>query len=136
MLKPIDNGDYLDEKLSKYSSIGDYDIKNGAAVAVFVDSVAPGNFVAKFDFADLCQCAKKLAFNHNIKVPVRLIRESNESDGDTYPVVDKDRVEKKFTIVVILGECSEETLQYIRDDENAMTLDEVYHNSGAYRKLG
>lgn len=153
MLKPIENGDYLHEKLSKYATIADYDIQNSAIVAVFVESVSPANFVAKFEFADLCNVAKKMAFNHNIKYPVRLIRDATPDDGCLYPKyedtikggiktdnrtianISKPIDELKFIKVCILGECDEDMIKYLREDDNAMGLEEVFHNSGVFRRM-
>ena len=154
MLKPIENGEYLHEKLAKYSTIGDYEIKPNDAIAVFVDSVSPANFVAKFLFADLCQCVQKLANNHGVVYPVRIIREATRED-DNYYYSFEDSVknykesknaaiagiqrplhEKKFSVVVILGECDEGDLKYLKEDGNAMDLHEVLPHSGVYRSLG
>ncbi len=155
MLQPIDNGEYLHEKIAKYSTIGDYEIRPNDAVAIYVDSVSPANFVAKFQFADLCQCVKSLAFNRDIKYPVKLIREATLADGNRYPEyensikegaplasnslvagIQKPLSEKKFSTIVILGECDDKMLDYLKDDQNAMDLNEVLPGSGVYRRLG
>lgn len=136
MLRPIENGEYLDEKISKYSSIGDYEIKPSDAVAIYVESVSPANFIAKFQFADLCNSSKKIAMNNGIKYPVLIIREATAEDGNLYPNYDKLMQEKKFSMVVILGNCSDKDLQYLKDEDTAMDLDEVLPQAGVYRPLG
>ena len=136
MLAPIANGEYLDEKIAKYSSIGDYDIKPSDAVAVYYQEVSPVNFIAKFQFADLCQVAKQIARNQKIRYPVMIIREATAKDGNLYPNYDPNIIEKKFSMVVILGECDEQSLDYLRQDQNAMDINEVLPNAGVYRPLG
>ena len=154
MLKPIDNGDYLDEKVSKNISIGDYELKNTDLIAVYTEEVAPNNFIAKFQWADLCQFARKAAFRDpSIKYPLRMIREANMNDDDVYynindsiqkseeetrlaKILNRDNSEKKFVAVVILGECDEKMIDYMKNDEGAMGMDEVLPGSGVYRRMG
>lgn len=156
MLKPIENGDFLDEKLSKYATIGDYEIGNLDLVAVFVDSVSPQNFVAKFQFVDLCETSRILAKEDgkNIKIPLKMIREATLEDGNIYKTsetdikgnkpsdialinkISKPLIEKKFSIVVILGDCSDEIIDILKNSNGAMGMDEVLAGAGVYRRLG
>ena len=133
MLKPITNGDYLHEKIAKYSTIGDYEIKNSDIVAVYVGEVKEANFVAKFQFVNLCQVVKQLAFNRNIKYPIKIIRPATAEDGNLYGTYDKQRQETKFGLIVILDECDERDLDYLRNDENAMNIHETVAGGGVYR---
>ena len=135
MLQPIENGEYLDAKINKYSTIGDYEIQNNDVAAVFVDSVSPANFIAKFQFVHLCNAAKLIAHNYGIKFPVKIIREATAEDDNIYPIYAKDRIEKKFVVVVILGECDEKALDLLRNDENAMNEHQVAPGSGVFRKI-
>ncbi len=135
MLQPIENGDYLDQKITQYSTIGDYEIQNNDIVAIFMDSVAPNNFIAKFQFVHLCNLVKQLAYNHGIKYQVKIIREATEDDGNLFPIYAKDRIEKRFGLVVVIGNCSEQALDYLKNDENAMNEHQVAPGSGVFRKI-
>lgn len=130
-LRPIENGEYLHEKLAKYATIGDYDIQNGDVVAIFT---ADNVFVAKYQFIDLCNLVRILAANKNIKYPIRIIRKANEDDGNLFPNYDQSRVEKRFGMLVILGECDDQMLDYLRDGEGAMKEHEIVPG-GVYRKF-
>ena len=65
-----------------------------------------------------------------------IIREATAKDGNLYPNYDPNIIEKKFSMVVILGECDEQSLDYLRQDQNAMDINEVLPNAGVYRPLG
>ena len=132
MLQPIDNGDYLNEKIEKYSTIGDYEIQNGDIVALYSEQVAPDKFIAKYQFIELCKNLRVLAAR-GIKYPVRIIREANAEDGNMFPGYDPSRQEKRFAMVIILGECDERALDMLRDGEGAMKEHEIVPG-GVYRK--
>lgn len=134
-LQPIENGEYLHEKIAKYSTIGDYEIGNGDICAVYLDSVAPGNFIAKFQFIDLCKTVKQLAFNKHIYYTLKAIREATSDDDNMFPTYANDRMEKKFSIVVILGACTEEAVEYLKNDSSAMDEHHVVPGAGVMRKL-
>lgn len=136
MLQPITNGEYLHEMISKYSSIGDYEIKNDDVCAVYLDSVAPSNFVAKFKFVDLCTLVRSLAGGDDpVYYPFRTIREATVADDNMFPVYAADRIEKKFSVVVIIGECSEKAISKMQNNRYAMTEHQVVAGGGPMRQI-
>ena len=50
-----------------------------------------------------------------------------------YENYDKQRQETKFGLIVILDECDERDLDYLRNDENAMNIHETVAGGGVYR---
>ena len=152
-LANIENGMYLDEWVQKHN---DYDLQNGTVVAVYApDANGVQSFVAKFQFADLAQCVKRLNFNHGIRLTYKTIRDANpDSDKNLYPTyeqtikssevmqnstvagIQKPLNEVKFVKVVELGEVDDKALDFIKNDENAMSMSEVLPGAGVYRRLG
>lgn len=148
-LANLENGLYLDEWCKKFN---DYDLQNSTIVAVYD---CGGEFIAKFQFADLARCVNSLAFNRGLKVPFTIVRDADpKRDGSLYPQyedsikggltastpaigqIQKPLTEAKFVKVVELAECDEAIIKYIKNDVNAMDKSEVLPGSGVYRRIG
>lgn len=154
-LANIENGMYLDEWVQRFN---DYDLQNGTVVAVYApDDSGTQSFVAKFQFADLAQCVKRLNFNHGIRLTYLTVRDADpDRDKNLYPTyessikggladagtnstmagIQKPINEKKFVKVIELAECDAKALDFIKNDENAMSMSEVLPGAGVYRRLG
>lgn len=150
MLQALENGLYLDDWCSKWN---DYDLQNGTVVAVYDCN---NQFIAKFQFADLAFCTRRLKTNHGIRfVMLGSVRDADpETDKCLYPAyedsikggltastnaiggIQKPLQEARFVKVVKLAECDEKAINYLKEDEKAMGISEVLPGAGVYRRLG
>lgn len=137
-LEPIENGEYLHQTISKYSTIGDYNLKNGDIVAVFVEKVTTPDdkehFIARYPYVDLYRLVNIMA-SAGMMIPFKTIRAATEEDGNAYNGYDPTRRELKFGTVILLSEtCKPEILDELRTGEGHMNAHETIAGGGVYRK--